>query len=171
MKKEFSLKKIGFISKLNSFKGELVLATNEEGFFDEKFLFMMMDGIPVPFFVEDIFEKGGNVVVKFEDINDEPAALQLVKHDVFIEQGKKKKSKGQVSIQELMSYRIIDAAFGDLGPIIRIEEYPQQEIAVCVVKEKEVLIPLNPDFIERIDDEKRTILVSLPDGLLDVYLL
>ncbi len=62
------------------------------------------------------------------------------------------------------------AIVGDLGPIIRIEEYPQQEIAVCIFNEKEVMIPLNPDFIESIDDVQKSILVSLPDGLIDVYL-
>ena len=95
MKKDLSLKKIGFISKLNGFKGELVLATNEDNLFDEQFMFVMIDGIQVPFFVEDIFEKGGNVIVKFEDVYDEPKALQLVKHEVFIEQKKGKKRMRQ----------------------------------------------------------------------------
>ena len=171
MKKELSLKKIGFISKLNGYKGELVLATNEEDFFEEKFLFMMMEGIPVPFYVESLFEKGGNVIVKFEDVNDEPKALQMVKCEIFVEQKNKKKATASISIQNLIHYSIVDSVFGDLGPIIRIEEFPQQEIAVCLVKEKEVLIPLNPDFIDSIDDDKTTIFVTLPEGLIDIYIL
>ena len=169
MKKELSLKKIGFISKLNGFKGELVLAADGEDFFDEKFLFMNRDGIPVPFFVEDMFEKGGSVIVKLEDINDEEHALLLVKEEVFILQKKKNKAE-KFSSQDLVGFTIIDAVFGDLGPILRIDDLPQQEIALCRVKGKEVLIPLNDDFIDSIDEEKKQLNVKLPDGLIDLYL-
>ncbi|MCX6276063.1 MAG: ribosome maturation factor RimM [Bacteroidetes bacterium] len=171
MKKDLSLKKIGFISKLNGFNGELVIAGTSEDFLTEKFLFMFMDGMPVPFSVEEMFDKGGNVIVKLEDVNDEDSARRFIKLEVFIVQ-KKRKPKSEInSIHDLLNYHLIDSTFGDLGPIIRIDEFPQQEIAVCIVKEKEVLIPINNDFIDDIDDENRQILVTLPDGLIDLYLL
>ncbi len=172
MKSEMAFKKIGFISKLNGFSGELVLATNEDDFFDEKFLFISMDGIEVPFLVVDIFEKGGNVIVKFEDINDEHKAQLFLKKNVFKEQKKSgKKEKHQFdSAKGFQDFRIIDAVHGDLGPIIRIDEFPQQEIAVCNVKGKEVLIPLNEDFIDSIDEDGMYILMTLPAGLIDLYI-
>jgi 16S rRNA processing protein RimM len=169
MNKQISLRKIGFISKLNGFKGELVIAADEADFFDEGFLFMKMDGIAVPFFVEDIFEKGGNAIVKFEDVNNEEQALRFVKQEVFIEEKKKtKKNADEFPAQNLLNYHLVDSAFGDLGPIIRIDEFPQQEIAVCLIKEKEVLIPLNNDFIDKIDEDKRLIMVTLPEGLIEM---
>lgn len=171
MKKELSLKKIGFISKLNGFNGELVIAGSGEDFHAEKFLFILIDGIAVPFSVEEIFDKGGNVIVKLEDINDEASARRFIKLEVFIEQKKRKSKSEIISVQDLINYHLIDSTFGDLGPIIRIDEFPQQEIAVCIVKEKEVLIPINNDFIDSIDDENRLINMSLPEGLIDVYLL
>jgi len=168
MNKETHLKKIGFVSKLNGFRGELVIASDDENFIDEPFLFMKMDGIAVPFFVEDIFEKGGNVIVKFEDVDDESQGSMYLNKEVFIEQHEKEKPA--ISIKDLVNYHIVDASFGDLGPILRIDEFPQQEIAVCEVNEKQILIPLNNDFIDEIDDENRQIMMSLPDGLIDLYL-
>src|SRR5690348_12038882 len=85
------LKKIGFVSKLNGYNGEVVLAADGDDFLDEDFLFLEMEGLPVPFFVEDIFEKGGNIILKLENVDDEEHAQQLVRHDVFIEQKKNKK--------------------------------------------------------------------------------
>ena len=165
-----NLKKIGFISKLNGYKGELVLITEADNVVDEKFLFLKMDGIPVPFFVEDIFEKSGNFIVKLEDISDEFFAQRFLNHDVFIEKKGKQRSAETFSAHELLDYHIVDASFGDLGPILRVEEFPQQEIAICLIKEKEIMIPLNAEFIDSIDDERKLVSVTLPEGLIDLYL-
>jgi 16S rRNA processing protein RimM len=43
---------------------------------------------------------------------------------------------------------------------------PQQEIAVVVYQNKEVLIPLNEKLIVSIDEDKKVILMDLPEGLL-----
>ena len=165
-----NLKKRGFISKLNGYKGELVLVTEVDDVVKEKFLFMKMDGIPVPFFVEDIFEKSGNFIVKLEDVNDEFFAQRFLNHDVFIERKSRKKSAEAFSAHELTDYRIVDSAFGDLGPIVRIEDFPQQEIAICVLKGREIMVPLNDEFIDDVDDELKVVSVTLPEGLVDLYL-
>ena len=52
----------------------------------------------------------------------------------------------------------------------KFQKWLDVEIAVCEVNEKQVLIPLTNDFIEEIDDERRIIRMSLPDGLIDLYL-
>ena len=147
-----------------------MLAADQDDFFEEEFLFIKMDGIPIPFAVEELFEKGGRLVVKFEDVNDEEKALRLVKQEVFSEIKTKKKGNENLSTAGLIGYHLIDSSFGDLGPIIRIDEFPHQQMAVCIIKEKEALIPLNEDFIESIDDEQRRMIVSLPEGLIDLYL-
>ena len=51
-----------------------------------------------------------------------------------------------------------------------MNEYPQHFVATMNYKEKEVLFPLNEDMILEIDLDEETILVDLPDGLLDLYL-
>jgi len=35
---------------------------------------------------------------------------------------------------------------------------------------KEIMFPLNEDMIVEIDEDEETILVDLPEGLLDIYL-
>jgi 16S rRNA processing protein RimM len=165
-----NLKKIGFISKLNGYKGELMLVTEDDKVSAEKFLFMKMDGIPVPFFIEDIFEKSGNFVVKLEDVNDEVFAQRFLNHDVFVERKGRTKNPKVVSAHELIDYHIIDSTFGDLGPIVRVEDFPQQEIAICNLKNKEIMVPLNDEFIDDIDDEHKLVSVTLPEGLVDLYL-
>lgn len=165
---QMNLRKIGFVRKVNGYNGELIISGAFEDLSGEKFMFMFMDGIPVPFAVENIFEKGGNVIVKLEDTDDDFHAIRFLKCEVFTEQ--KNRKKKNISFHALINFHIIDKIFGDLGPVIRVDEMPQQEIAICKVKGKEVLIPLNPDFIERIDERKKTVDVDLPEGLIDLYL-
>jgi 16S rRNA processing protein RimM len=57
-----------------------------------------------------------------------------------------------------------------LGEIIEINEYPQQFVATVSYRNKEVMFPLNEDMIIEIDEDEGTLLVDLPDGLLDIYL-
>ena len=62
------------------------------------------------------------------------------------------------------------AVLNGSGEIIAVNEYPQQFIATVLYKKTEIMFPLNEDIIVEIDDEEETILVNLPEGLLDVYL-
>ncbi|MNR60372.1 Ribosome maturation factor RimM [compost metagenome] len=57
-----------------------------------------------------------------------------------------------------------------MGEIIEVNEYPQQFVATVLYKETEIMFPLNEDMIIEIDEEEETLLVDLPEGLLDIYL-
>ncbi|MEM6699798.1 MAG: hypothetical protein AAF599_15455 [Bacteroidota bacterium] len=56
-----------------------------------------------------------------------------------------------------------------IGVIEEVIEMPQQEMAVINYKDKEVLIPMNEDFILEILEEEKILKVELPEGLLDLY--
>lgn len=166
------LKRVGFISKLIGYKGEVVLVV-EQGTLTElkksDFFFFYMEGLPVPFQVIKIYEKGIDLVVHFEGINDEASAKKIVQKDVFSERLRIRKQT-QLTWDDLIGFTAIDALFGSLGPIEGVDELPMQVIARCTVNEKEVLFPLNEDVIEEIDESKKEVRLRLPDGLIDVYL-
>jgi 16S rRNA processing protein RimM len=60
-----------------------------------------------------------------------------------------------VDWNSLIGYEVYESRYGKLGPLQGIEEYPQQIIAHCTVKGKEVLFPLNEDFISKTDTRKK----------------
>ena len=166
------LTKIGFINKLQGYKGEVHCIIERgyiEDYEDEKFLFVKLDGIAVPFAVEEIKDKRGAAVIKFEDVNDEEYAKRFIDAEVFIEK-RSKKDVQEPNWENLAGYEVIDKAHGSLGIIKTMEEYPQQLIATVMIKEKEVLIPLNEDFLESVNDEEKKIFLKLPEGLIDLYL-
>jgi 16S rRNA processing protein RimM len=166
------LTKIGFINKLQGFKGEVHCIIERgyvEDYENEEFLFVMMEGIAVPWAVEEVKEKRGAAVVKFVDVNDEEYARRFIDAEVFVEK-RSKKNIEEPRWEDLAGYEVIDNVRGSLGIIKTIEEYPQQLIAAVMIKEKEVLIPLSEDFLEKVDDKEKKLFLNLPEGLIDLYL-
>jgi 16S rRNA processing protein RimM len=164
----------GFISKPHGFDGELILAfrTGEaEDYVKVNFIFIEIEGKPVPFSVEGIRSHKNDIVVKLEDVNSEAEAKKLTGKKIFIEEDETLTiDDDDVNWDSLVGYKIVEAAHGTLGKLEKIEEYPQQLIAHCIVNGKEVLFPLNEDFISKIDRKKKELHLQLPEGLLDVYL-
>ena len=57
----------------------------------------------------------------------------------------------------------------DLGEIIEVIEQPHQILCTILLDGKEALIPIHEESLDKIDQKKREVHVTLPDGLLDIY--
>lgn len=164
---------IGFVSKPSGFNGEVLIAVDDydpADFSETRFFFIRIDGKPVPFLIEHIKSAGSALIVKLEDVNTEAEAKTLNGKKILVEKSEVRENEDELNWADLVGYELFDRAYGSLGKLESIEEYPQQVIAKCTVKEKEVLIPLHEDLISKIDDVKKEVHLDLPEGLLDVYL-
>ena len=167
------LVQIGIINKVSGFKGKLSCIVNiahPERLLKQKFLFVILEGLPVPFFVEEIEFKNDDLLVKFEDVETEADAKKLVRKEIFSERIKVQKKKDVLTWNDLKGYNVIDEVHGELGIIEDVQEFPKQMIAKCMMNEKEILFPLNDEIVVEIDDDQKIVYVDLPDGLLDIYL-
>jgi 16S rRNA processing protein RimM len=57
-----------------------------------------------------------------------------------------------------------------IGKVLEVIEQPLQILLRLEIQGKEVLVPLNESTLVGIDRKKQVINVSLPEGLLDIYL-
>ncbi|MBK6275404.1 MAG: hypothetical protein IPF58_12250 [Saprospirales bacterium] len=71
--------------------------------------------------------------------------------------------------QEIVGFKMVDKTHGELGKIEKIIELPQQYLAQIFQEKKEILIPLNNTFIQKIDIKSKTVSIHLPDGFLEVF--
>ena len=55
-----------------------------------------------------------------------------------------------------------------IGKIIDIIENKNQDLFVVVFNEKRILIPLVDEFVVKIDNDNKKILMNLPEGLTDL---
>jgi 16S rRNA processing protein RimM len=165
---------IGYVTKTKGLKGELQVYFEFEDYedLDLDVVFAEMNGKMVPFFVETYkLYPNQTGLFYFEDIDHIDKAQTLVKKKIYLPLSKMpERGEEDFTYNDLKGYMVKDEIEGALGEIMEINEYPQQFVATLMHKEKEILFPLNEDMIVEIDEEAKTLVVNLPEGLLDLYL-
>lgn len=166
--------KIGYITKTRGLKGELQVFFEYEDpeILDLDLLFIEKNKQLVPFFVSSYKLQSNNTGYFFlEDIDHIDKTQDLLRKSVFLPNSKMpEREEGEFLIKDLKGFTVFDSKYGELGEILEVNEYPQQFIATVSYRSQDILFPLNDDFIEEMDEEKRELRINLPEGLLDIYL-
>jgi 16S rRNA processing protein RimM len=124
----------------------------------------------LPWFVESAKIKSEeDVYIKLEGIDTREAAMKLMQKEVWIPEADFKKLAAKSAPGSILGYTIINDG-EPLSEILEVIEQPHQLLCRLEMNEKEVLIPLNEQTIGNIDHKKKHVNVSLPDGLLEIYL-
>lgn len=137
---------------------------------DTEHYFLMIDGIPVPFFIEEFtFTSDVAARVKFADVNDEKDASMYVNLDVFISRDalSDENSEEGDNWHKFAGYDVVDQQGEMLGTITDVDDSTLNVLFILKKDEVELLIPATEDFISAIDQEKKIIEMNLPEGLFD----
>jgi 16S rRNA processing protein RimM len=174
MKKE-NCYNLGKITRLFGTKGELTLLLdvddpNEYAKLD--FFYADIDGDLIPFFIEKLtFRNNNTVIVKLLDHDDPQETEKLINRLVYLPLDKLPQLKDdQFYFHEIIGFRVIDDTIGDIGLVKDVLELPMQELIQIDNKGKEILIPVADELIERVDRENKTLYISAPEGLIEIYL-
>jgi len=166
---------LGKIVKKYSFKGELLakLDTDEPDLYDNlDAIFIDLRGNLVPFFVEaSQLHKSDLLRLKFEDVDTEADADALMKTELYLPLELLPKLVGdKFYFHEVIGFKIKDQNFGDVGILKGINDSTAQALFEIDREGTEILIPMNDEFIVKVDRKHKTIIVSTPEGLIDLYL-
>ena len=167
MIKEDDVYKIGRIGKPHGIGGEVTLRFTDDVFdrVDADYLVLMVDGILVPFFIEEYrFRSDELALVKFEDIDTMDRAAELAGCDVFFPRHLADIDNDVLTWSQIVGYDIVDVESGKV--IGRIEAVDESTINVLLELADGTLIPAADEFIADIDHEARLLVMRLPDGLL-----
>ena len=167
MIREDDVYKIGRIGKPHGIGGEVTLRFRDDVFdrVDAEYLVLMVDGILVPFFIEEYrFRSEEVALVKFEDIDTMDRAAELTGCDVFFPRHLADIDNDVLTWSQIVGYDIVDVASGKV--IGRIESVDESTINVLLELADGTLIPAVDEFIDDIDHEALKLFMSLPDGLL-----
>ncbi len=165
---------IGRTKKPHGLKGELKFFV-EEHFVDDlmeaEILIIDVKGKKTPFFIEDV-RVGNNIIVKLEEVDTPETATTLSAKEVFLREKDLKyaaqnKEDAQLPYADCIGFIIFDDTT-EVGIVTNLIEYPQQYMAAVNYRNREILIPLNPAFIKKIDIKNKKILMELPEGLLEL---
>ena len=124
----------------------------------------------LPWFIESAKARSENeILLKLETINTREAAAKLSQKEVWLPEEDFKRLSAKAAPANLLGYTVINDT-EKLSEILEVIEQPHQMLCIIEINSKEVLIPLNESTLQKVDKKNRQVVVSLPDGLLEVYL-
>lgn len=166
---------IGHIAKLHGFKGEVSLfldVSNSENYQDLSVVFFNIDGIPTPFHITRIKSMNkGFLVLTIEGISTEAEAKSLLRKAVFLpDLILEELDEHAFYDHEVVGYTVIDTVRGNIGTIVRIIDHASNPLLQIDCFGHEILIPLNIDLNKTVNRTDKTLTITAPEGLLDIYL-
>ena len=178
-----NLQQVAQVLKSNGTDGELVMGFREiapEDINLNEPVFIVFDGLPVPFFIESFTKRGNSkALVRLTDICSMEDVEEIAGKAVYIEED----CLPEMSLEEdgyaaLVGWTVLTPGIPDqVGNDEEIDLYEVGEITdfidipnnPCIEVETEngaVMIPLHEDLILSIDPEYQEIIMQIPAGLI-----
>ena len=126
----------------------------------------------IPFFIDQIqIQHKGQARIKFDSINSEEEAKALAKSELYLPLDYLPKLEGtKFYYHEITNFEVIDSKYGSIGKVTGIMETNQELFEIEHSSGKEILLPINDEILTEINRKEKTIKVTAPEGLIDMYL-
>lgn len=165
---------LGYLERVHGINGELLMVMDVDKPSDYSKLgsvFLEIKGKLIPFLVQKQKAfKATQVLLKFEDIDDEEGAADLVGATVHLPlKALPNLPDDKYYFHELVGMQVMDEELGAVGEVTGVLETPQQFLLQFDHQGHEVLCPMHDDILVKVEKSTRSIHVRLPGGLLDVY--
>ena len=154
---------------MHGIKGEISFLLDDDVFdrVDADYLVLDVDGILVPFFIEEYrFKSDANALMKFDGIDTQERARELTGCDVYFPRALAESDEDNLSWAEMIGYSLVDAQSGQkIGTIAAVDD---STINILFELEDGRLIPASEELITNIDNQKHQIEINLPEGILEL---
>jgi 16S rRNA processing protein RimM len=166
---------IGHSAKLHGFKGEVSLfldVSNPEDYADLDMVFIEINNQLTPFFIESFKLKNkGFAAVKFEGVDSETDARFLQRKSLYLPAEILPELTGTSFYDhEIVGFTVIDTNFGEVGVVEEVLAYQVNPLLSIMNGKIEVLVPLIDGLVKEVNRENKTITITAPEGLIEMYL-
>jgi len=184
------LNQIGKILKSNGSDGDVLVdfASIEMQDLDlTEPVYVVFDGVPVPFFFSSFAEKGASrAVAHFVDVDSAKDAEEMAGRAVLSASFSFDGDADETGLATLVGWRLLDGKSEEVGVVSGYEDIPGNP-CICVQttrrdqvmqpdgtpnvadvqpSHEEVLVPFHPDLVLSIDEKSKVLVMEIPDGLL-----
>jgi len=165
---------LGYIVKPHGIHGAITifLDTDDPEYYKEmESVYVEYQQKLVPFFIDSVKLVGNKATLKFHDVDSIEVAIQYKGCAVYLPLDMLPGlEEDQFYYHEIIGYKVIDQAAGEIGKVKYIYEANGSDLFAIDYKNKEILVPVHDEIIQKLDKKDNTIFLILPDGLLDIYL-
>ena len=171
MSEGVNLIQIARIVKSNGTEGQLLMSFRDimpDDIDIQEPVFIYADGLPVPFFIENIVPKGTDkAFVKFADIDSYADAEELVGQPVYADsESYEDLSEEDDEFADLIGWSLLDSDSKKVGIISDFEDIPGNPCLYVDTDNGQVMIPVHEELILSIDENRRELTMKIPEGLI-----
>lgn len=165
---------IGKIQRTHGVNGEFQVIWNNDFYLEEQNLesvFIEFEGIPIPFFISSIRTKSEDkALIKFEDVDDVNIANEFIGMKLLLPSDQIELDD-ELLMSDLVGYTLINNHNQLVGKIIDYQEFQANSVFTVIHQSgSELMIPAAEELIIEVEPEEKTIVMEIPDGLIDLYL-
>jgi 16S rRNA processing protein RimM len=169
-----SLIKIGKINTSHGLKGEVQIShyledASEINTWKAIMIELHKDSF-IPFFIEQIKHTSKQeCIVKLEEVNNPEEAKDIAGCNVYASPLVQVKALLKSDWDDIIGFDIHDKTEGNLGNISHVSEAAGQQFFHVQNANKEMLIPIQQQWIVDVNPIKKVITVELPNGFIEVF--
>ena len=156
--------KIAKIIKSNGTDGDILVGLIDiaiEEIDNQEPVFIEFDGLPVPFFIESLQQKGSSrAIMHITGVDNLEDAEEIVGRPVYVDY-----LEFEDEGEDFVGWTVFDKE-REVGVVTDIEAIPGNPCLDVSVDGREVLVPLHEDFIINVDEKRRILKLDLPEGLI-----
>ena len=161
------MQRIGQVLKSNGRDGELLVSfvgIAPEDIDLQEPVFIEFDGLPVPFYFESFTQRGNSrALVRLTGVHDLTDADELAGAALLVEDDLYEDEE-----TDLTGWTVLDADGTRVGTVSGHEDIPGNPCIWVETGHGEVLVPLHEELVLEVDEEKETLRMEIPEGLLDL---
>lgn len=165
--------KIGSLTRTHGVRGEVAFQFTDDVWdrVEADYLFLRLDGLLVPFFLEEWRFRSDNVaLLKFEDIDSADDARRIVGAEVYFPKDLTPEDLDEEELewQHFTGFEVWqdDSLLGTVTSVL--DQTANVLLVVTTPDDRELLIPAHEDFVLEADHRQRRLLVSVPEELLNL---
>jgi 16S rRNA processing protein RimM len=165
---------LGYILKPHGLQGDVLvfLDTDKPEYYEGmESVFIKIENKLVPFLISELQLRKNRAIIRFEGVHSIEEAERLKGNSLYLPlEQLPPLEDDQFYYHDVINFMIIDESGQDIGKVHTIYEANGNDLFAVYLENREVLIPIQDDFIREIDYENQKIHMHLPKGLLEVYL-
>jgi 16S rRNA processing protein RimM len=166
---------LGHITKTTGYKGAVVFLLDVD--FPDKYkkldsVFIEINDKLLPFCIKSISLPSNSrfATVVLENVDNPEKAKSLVNHKLFLPlRLLAPLENDQFYYHEIIGFEVEDLVYGRIGTVTGIIDMTHYPVIQINAGGKEVLVPAVKEMIRQIDRENKILVLSVPDGLIELY--
>lgn len=163
---------LGKILKTHGISGDIILQSKTLSAFEDinlELVFIVIDGKPVPFFIQQIRPKSNETfIIQFDHIKSIQQAREICGCEVYADEDLSQEIDQQDGLFKFIGYTLLDHSKNEVGVIHDVIDQTSNILFRVLKDNREWLIPASDDLIIKSSRRKKTLIMQIPDGLLEL---